>query len=307
MKHFSDYILEKQSLSVVPILEDADGNIIVEGFWKKLGSLFGFGAGKMQKLSDKMQKWSDDFKNAFAVSQYMAAQSKQDNISKLMSDYVDAIAQGGDAPLKFLKERAKEIVEKPELVKDKNVSQVYLGFMKNLNELSTNAKDEEGTGLAKKGAGVISKQNSDIEGEYTSTSKKVEKVEDGPTNADTEGGKKAPKPEEAAKETIEEQTNVLEPLYKTLGDKVKADNLTKIVTDLIEKSGYLDGHKSKSDGSIIPPSEEAKNANILGMSVIICGALMMSSGKALKSVAEYLTTNSNKITNALQVKQLNLS
>ena len=307
MKHFSDYILEKQSLNIVPILEDNDGNIIVEGFWKKLGNFLGFGAGKMQKLSDKMQKWSDDFKNAFTVSQYMAAQSKQDNISKLMSEYVDAIAQGGDAPIKFLKERAKEIVEKPELVKDKNVSQVYLGFMKNLNELSTNAKDEEGTGLAKKGAGVISKQNSDIEGEYTSTSKKVEKVEDGPTNADTEGGKKAPKPEEAAKETIEEQTNVLEPLYKTLGDKVKADNLTKIVTDLIEKSGYLDGHKSKSDGSIIPPSEEAKNANILGMSVIICGALMMSSGKALKSVAEYLTNNNDKITNALKVKQLNLS
>ena len=307
MKHLSDYILESKSLSVVPILEDNEGNIILEGFLKKLGRLFGFGAGKMKKLSDKMDKWSEDFKNAFIVSQYMAAQSKQDNISKLMSEYVDAIAQGGDAPLKFLKERAKEIVEKPELVKDKNVSQVYLGFMKNLAELSTNAKDEEGTGLANKGVGVISKQNSDIKNEYKQTSKKVKNVAKGPTDADAEGGEEAPKPEEAAKETIEEQTDVLEPLYKTLGNKVKADNLTKIVTDLIKKSGYLEGHKSKSDGSIKLPTEEAINANILGMTVIVCGALMMTSGKALKSVTEYLTTNSNKITNALMVKQLNLS
>ena len=305
MKHFSDYILEKQSLNIVPILEDNDGNIIVEGFWKKLGNLFGFGSGKIQKLSDKMQKWSDDFKNAFTVSQYMAAQSKQDNISKLMSDYVDAIAKGGDAPLNFLKERAKEIAEKPELVKDKNISQVYLGFMKNLNELSTNAKDEEGTELAKKGAEIIGKQNSNIEGDYKNTSQKVEKVENGPTDADTEGGKEAPKPEEAAKETIEEQTDVLEPLYKTLGNKVKADNLTKIVTDLIEKSGYLKGYNT--DRGVKTPSEEAINANILGMSVIVCGALMMTSGKALKSLAEYLTTNNEKLTNALKLKQLNLS
>ena len=305
MKHFSDYILEKQSLNIVPILEDNDGNIIVEGFWKKLGSLLGFGSGKIQKLSDKMQKWSDDFKNAFTVSQYMAAQSKQDNISKLMSDYVDAIAKGGDAPLNFLKERAKEIAEKPELVKDKNISQVYLGFMKNLNELSTNAKDEEGTELAKKGAEIIGKQNSNIEGDYKNTSQKVEKVENGPTDADTEGGKEAPKPEEAAKETIEEQTDVLEPLYKTLGNKVKADNLTKIVTDLIEKSGYLKGYNT--DRGVKTPSEEAINANILGMSVIVCGALMMTSGKALKSLAEYLTTNNEKLTNALKLKQLNLS
>ena len=30
MKHFSDYILERRSLNNVPILEDANGNIIAE-------------------------------------------------------------------------------------------------------------------------------------------------------------------------------------------------------------------------------------------------------------------------------------
>ena len=91
MKHFSDYILERRSLNNVQILEDANGNIIAEGFWKKLGGLFGFGAGKIQKLGDKMEKWSDDFKNAFTVSQYTAAQSKNKDIAKLMAEYVDAI------------------------------------------------------------------------------------------------------------------------------------------------------------------------------------------------------------------------
>lgn len=195
MKHFSDYILERRSLNNVPILEDANGNIITEGFWGKLGSLFGFGAGKIQKLGDKMEKWSDEFKNAFTVSQYTAAQSKNNDIAKLMAEYVDAIDKGGDAPLKFLKERAKEIKEKPELLKDNNVAQVYLGFMKNLAELSKNAKDEEGNGLAKEGAGVIGKQNSDIKKEYEQTSKKVEKVDDGPTDKDTEGGKEEEKKE----------------------------------------------------------------------------------------------------------------
>ena len=152
MKHLSDYILERKSLNNVPILEDANGNIITEGFWGKLGSLFGFGAGKIQKLGDKMEKWSDEFKNAFTVSQYTAAQSKNKDIAKLMAEYVDAIDKGGDAPLKFLKERAQEIKDKPELLKDNNVAQVYLGFMKNLAELSKNTKDEEGNGLAKEGA-----------------------------------------------------------------------------------------------------------------------------------------------------------
>ena len=292
MKHLSNYILEKRSLNIVPILEDSDGNIIVEGFWKKLGSLFGFGAGKMQKLSDKMQKWSDDFKNAFAVSQYMAAQSKQDNISKLMSDYVDAIAQGGDAPLKFLKERAKEIIEKHELVKDKNVSQVYLGFMKNLAELSANTKDEEGTELAKKGAGVISKQNSDIKGEYEKTSQQVKKVENGPTDADAEGeGKEAPNPEEATIETIKDNADVLTPIVKTLGGKVDGNKLKDTVTKLLTKTQKTSPMKLKQN-------------NILGMSVMICGALMMSSEKGLKAICNELGTDAKTFTDAIKSDEI---
>ena len=293
MKHFSDYILERRSLNNVPILEDVNGNIIAEGFWGKLGSLFGFGAGKIQKLGDKMEKWSDDFKNAFTVSQYTAAQSKNKDIAKLMAEYVDAIDKGGDAPLKFLKERAKEIKEKPELLKDNNVAQVYLGFMKNLAELSKNAKDEEGNGLAKEGAGVIGKQNSDIKNEYEQTSKKVGKVEDGPTDKDAEGGKEEEKknPEKVTAETIKDNADVLTPIVKTLGGKVDGNKLKDTVTKLLSKTQKTSPMKLKQN-------------NILGMSVMICGALMMSSDKGLKAVCNELETDAKTFTDAIKPDEI---
>lgn len=293
MKHFSDYILERRSLNNVPILEDANGNIIAEGFWKKLGGLFGFGAGKIQKLGDKMEKWSDDFKNAFTVSQYTAAQSKNDDMAKLMAEYVDAIDKGGDAPLKFLKERAQEIKDKPELLKDNNVAQVYLGFMKNLAELSKNAKDEEGNGLAKEGAGIIGKQNPDIKNEYEQTSKKVENVEDGPTDKDTEGGKEEEKknPEEVTAKTIEDNADVLTPIVKTLGGKVDGNKLKDTVTKLLSKT------QSKAPMKL-------KQNNILGMSIMVCGALMMSSDKGLEAVCNELETDAKTFTDAIKPDEI---
>lgn len=299
MKHLSDYILENKSLSVVPILEDNEGNIILEGFWKKLGRLFGFGAGKMKKLSDKMDKWSEDFKNAFTVSQYMAAQSKQDNISKLMSEYVDAIAQGGDAPLKFLKERAKEIVEKPELVKDKNVSQVYLGFMKNLAELSTNAKDEEGTGLANKGAGVISKQNSDIKREYERTSQQVKNVAKGPTDADAEGGEDGEATEvtdDDVRTAISNNKQLLEPLVKAIGGKLTGEQLASAVEELMKQNP---AYKSKS--------KAAETSNIIGMGAIICGAMIMTSTKCIDRSVDWVKANNKKLAQYVSTKDQRLN
>ena len=293
MKHFSDYILERRSLNNVPILEDANGNIIAEGFWGKLGKMFGFGAGKIKKLGDKMEKWSDDFKNAFTISQFMAAQSKNDNMAKLMAEYVDAIDKGGDAPLKFLKERAKEIKEKPELLKDNNFAQVYLGFMNNLAELSKNTKDEEGIELAKEGAAIIGKQNPDIKNKYKQTSKKVDKVDAGPTDKDAEGGQEEEKknPEEATAETINDNADVLTPIVKTLGGKVDGNKLKDTVTKLLSKTQETSPMKLKQN-------------NILGMSIMICGALMMSSDKGLKAVCNELETDAKTFTDAIKPDEI---
>ena len=296
MKHFSDYILERRSLNNVPILEDANGNIIAEGFWGKLGKMFGFGAGKIKKLGDKMEKWSDDFKNAFTISQFMAAQSKNKDMAKLMAEYVDAIDKGGDAPLKFLKERAKEIKEKPELLKDNNVAQVYLGFMKNLAELSKNAKDEEGNGLAKEGADVIGKQNSDIKNEYEQTSKKVGKVEDGPTDKDAEGGKEEEKnPEEKKKVTendiktsISDNKDILSPLVNIFGGKINGEELMS--KDPVYKTN----------------SEAARTANTLGIASIICGAMMFKSHKCFERATQYIIDNEKKLRKAVPTKDLKL-
>ena len=189
--------------------------------------------------------------------------------------------------------RNKEIKERSELLKDNNVAQVYLGFMKNLAELSKNAKDEEGNGLAKEGADVIGKQNSDIKKEYEQTSKKVEKVDNGPTDKDSEGGKEEEKknPEEVTAETINDNADVLTPIVKTLGGKVDGNKLKDTVTKLLSKTQKTSPMKLKQN-------------NILGMSVMICGALMMSSDKGLKAVCNELETDAKTFTDAIKPDEI---
>ena len=89
MKHFSDYILEKQSLSSVPILEDNDDNIIVEGFWQKLGKLFGFGT---EKVKQTMKSWNKELRDAYIAGQIAAAKSK-DSETKEAIKKQDAAAE----------------------------------------------------------------------------------------------------------------------------------------------------------------------------------------------------------------------
>lgn len=299
MKHFSDYILERRSLNNVPILEDANGNIIAEGFWGKLGKMFGFGAGKIKKLGDKMEKWSDDFKNAVTISQFMAAQSKNDNMAKLMAEYVDAIDKGGDAPLKFLKERAKEIKEKPELLKDNNVAQVYLGFMNNLAELSKNTKDEEGIELAKEGADIIKKQNSDIKNKYEQTSKKVDKVDNGPTDKDAEGGEDGEATEvtdDDVRTAISNNKQLLEPLVKAIGGKLTVEQLESAVEELMKQNP---AYKSKS--------KAVETSNIIGMGAIICGAMIMTSTKCIDRSVDWVKANNKKLAQYVSTKDQKLN
>ena len=62
MKTLTDYIIS-ESL----VFENAAGEIISEGFWDKLKSMFGFDTKKVAKT---MSNWSDDLKKDFTVGQF---------------------------------------------------------------------------------------------------------------------------------------------------------------------------------------------------------------------------------------------
>ena len=144
MKHLSDYILETKSLNVVPILEDNEGNIILEGLWKKLGKLFGFGT---EKVKQTMKDWSEELRAAYLAGQ-IAAAKLNDNETKEAVKKQDAAAEKSSKDLltqtKFEVQRLMKIWDKINDV-DYPFAQYKLLYL-----LSEHEKDDEGKTLSEK-------------------------------------------------------------------------------------------------------------------------------------------------------------
>ena len=85
------------------------------------------------------------------------------------------------------------------------------------------------------------------------------------------------------------------------------DNLKDTVTKCMEKSGYLDGYNGKTGEGKKKPSQEMIDANATGMSVMVCGALMMSSPKALNELCKFLGTDAKKFASAIKANELKLN
>lgn len=301
MKHLSDYITENIYENDI-VLVDSDNNIITEGFWGKLAKIFGFGKDTLKGLKVEMKDWSDDFKNNFTACQYVAATSKNKKLVKLMDEYVAQIKKGKDPLLKWFKNQADTVINRPETVKNKFVGEVYLGIIKNLDEFARKHNDKDGQKIAKKATDVIDKQNPEISKLYDEDVKKLKKVKNGPSGEDTEYSKeeKLENPKAAVIDTIEKNTDVLANLLNSLRPKVDAKKLMETVTNLLEKSKYLEGDKNDKSSKDI-------SANVLGMSVIICGTLMMSSDKALKEICGKLGTDASSFTSAIKVDDLKIN
>lgn len=289
MKHLSDYILEKQSFNVIPILEDANGNIILEGFWKKLGKLFGFGT---EKVKQTMKSWDKELRDAYLAGQIAAAKSKD-------SETTEAIKKQDTAAEKSAKDLLAETkFEVQRLIKNwDNINDVSYSFAqyKQLYLLSQQEKDDEGKTLSEKFKKLIDDKFPDGGKNYEQTVEKIEKsgISDVEKEGEGEGEKEEEKknPEEVTAETIKDNADVLTPIVKTLGGKVDGNKLKDTVTKLLSKTQKTSPMKLKQN-------------NILGMSVMICGALMMSSDKGLKAVCNELETDAKTFTDAIKPDEI---
>ena len=288
MKHLSDYILEKQSFNVIPILEDANGNIILEGFWKKLGKLFGFGT---EKVKQTMKSWDKELRDAYLAGQIAAAKSKD-------SETKEAIKKQDTAAEKSAKDLLAETkFEVQRLIKNwDNINDVSYSFAqyKQLYLLSQQEKDDEGKTLSEKFKKLIDDKFPDGGKNYEQTVEKIEKsgISDVEKEGEGEGGKEEKKnPEEVTADTIKDNADVLTPIVKTLGGKVDGNKLKNTVTKLLAKTQKTAPMKLKQN-------------NILGMSVMICGALMMSSDKGLKAVCNELETDAKTFTDAIKPDEI---
>jgi len=301
MKNLSDYIFEHQYDNIV--LEDENNNIIVEGFWSKIGKFFGFGKTNLKSLKNEMKDWSDEFKNNFTVSQFASAKSKDKKLIKLMDEYLTQINNGRKPLLKWFKKQAETIINRSDIIKNNNTAEVYLGIIKNYNELAKNANDTDGIELAEKAADVIDKNNPKIGKIYDNDTKKLKDVANGPSDEDTTYSKeeKLDNPKAAVIDTIEQNLTLITELVKPLRPKVDGKKLMETVTNLLKKSDYL--KKSKNEEI----SDKELSANILGMSVITCGALLMSSDETLKSICEKLGTDAGSFTKAIAADDLKIN
>lgn len=286
MKHLSDYILEAKSLSVVPILEDNEGNIILEGFWKKLGKWLGFSTDKVKQT---IKSWDKEFRAAYLAGQ-IAAAKLNDSKTKEAAKKQDAAAEKST---KDLLEQTKFEVKR--LMKNwDNINDVDYPFAqyKQLYLLSNKENDDEGKTLSEKFKKLIDDKFPDGGKKYEKT---VEQINNsGISDVENKGEdekQKEPNPEKATTETIKDNADVLTPIVKTLGGKVDGNKLKDTVTKLLSKTQKTSPMKLKQN-------------NILGMSVMICGALMMSSDKGLKAVCNELETDAKAFTDAIKPNEI---
>ena len=286
MKHLSDYILETKSLSVVPILEDNEGNIILEGFWKKLGKLFGFGT---EKVKQTMKDWSEELRAAYLAGQIAAAKSK-DNETKEAIKKQDAAAEKSSKDL--LTQTKFEVQRLMKNWDNMNDAGYPFAQYKQLYLLSHKENDDEGKTLSEKFKKLIDDKFPDGGKKYEQTVEQINKSGVSDVGNENNGEKpKEPNPEEATIETIKDNADVLTPIVKTLGGKVDGNKLKDTVTKLLAKTQKTAPMKLKQN-------------NILGMSVMICGALMMSSDKGLKAVCNELETDAKTFTDAIKPDEI---
>lgn len=288
MKHLSDYILENKSLSVVPILEDNEGNIILEGFWKKLGKWLGF---RTEKVKQRMKSWDNELRAAYLAGQ-IAAAKLNDSKTKEAIKKQDAAAEKSTKDLLVqTKFEVQRLMKNWDAIK--TVDYVFAQY-KQLYLLSQQEKDDEGKTLSEKFKKLIDDKFPDGGKNYEQTVEKIEKSGIGDVEKEGEGNGEKPKepnPEEATTDTIKDNADVLTPIVKTLGGKVDGNKLKNIVTKLLAKTQKTAPMKLKQN-------------NILGMSVMICGALMMSSDKGLKAVCNELETDAKTFTDAIKPDEI---
>lgn len=288
MKHLSDYIQESLINEEYIILEDANGNIIEEGFWKKLGKLFGFGT---EKVKQTMKSWNNELRDAYVAGQIAAAKSK-DSKTKEAIKKQDAAAEKSTKDL--LAETKFEVQRLMKVWDDiKKVDYAFAQY-KQLSLLSEQEKDEDGKKLSEKFKKLIDDKFPDGGKNYEQTVAKIEKS--GVSKVEGEGEEATEVTDGDVKTAISNNKQLLEPLINAMNGKVTGEQLVSIVEKLMQENPE---YKSKS--------KAAETSNIIGMGAIISGAMMMTSGKCISRTIDWVKDNVDKLKKYVPTKDQKLT
>lgn len=292
MKSLTDYII-KESL----VFENANGEIILEGFWKKLGSIFGFSTKKVAKT---MSNWSDDLKRGFTTGQYIAAKSKDSKVKKAAEEQTRAAEKGS----KELLEKVKLEVQRLMKVWDRiELPEHSLSQWNQLKSLSEKENDNEGKQLAEKFKGLIDKKFPDGGKEYEEISSKIEKagVDEGPSseenseNADNGNTNVNKEVTNETTDAIKENKDLLSPLAKKAG--VDGEVLRNFVSAKLRKT--LDENVGKK-GTREAVQKALGEDVILGTCIMVLGALITKDEAKIKAISEQIGSNAEELNSKLQ-------
>lgn len=292
MKSLTDYIIQ-ESL----VFENANGEIISEGFWKKLGAIFGYSTKKVAKT---MSNWSDDLKRGFATGQYIGAKSKDKEVKKAAEEQAQAAEKGS----KELLEKVKFEVQRLMKVWDNvNLPTYSLNQWNQLKSLSEKENDNEGKQLAEKFKGLIDKKFPDGGKEYDKISSKIEKagVDDGPSaeenseNADSENANVNKEVTNETTDTIKDNKDLLTPLAKKAD--VDGNVLRNFVSAKLRKT--LD-EKIGKKGTREAVQKALGEDVILGTCIMVLGALITKDEAKIKAISEQIGSNAEELNSKLQ-------
>lgn len=292
MKHLNDYIQESLISEEYIILEDANGNIIEEGFWKKLGKMFGFGT---EKVKQTMKNWNKELRDAYVAGQIAAAKSKDSKTREAIKKQDAAAEKSAKDLLAETKLEVQRLMKVWDAIK--MVDYAFAQY-KQLTLLSEQEKDEEGKKLSEKFKKLIDDKFPDGGKNYEQTVEKIDKsgVNKVEEEGEGEGEEATEVTDKDVKTAISNNKQLLEPIVKAMNGKVTGEQLASIIEKLMKENPE---YKSKS--------KAAETSNIIGMGSIICGAMMITSGKCISRTIDWVKDNVDKLKKYVPTKDQKLT
>lgn len=286
---------------------------------KKIGSIFG-GSKSDKKTQEEINNLESDDKKAVLTTQTVAIQSKDKASTEQSKKLSEQIAGLKDkTPSRILgiyMERAEAILRNHDdithpnfIISLRNYIKTY--GLKEKNKAAIEMVDELNELLDKKWPKGVKKEEEQVK----KTEETINNAGDG-----EEGGKDGEnkekeegKPSEASEEITDETTEVitdnkdlLGPLVKKAG--LKGEDLRDFIAYKLTYNALKDS-KSKKDGSQLTRNQKAEDVtdeDVLGMCIVICGAIISGNHKRFNRIIEVigLGGDDSKVKSAEDLKNL---
>lgn len=286
---------------------------------QKIGSIFG-GSKSDKKTQEEINNLESDDKKAVLSTQTVAIQSKDKASTEQSKKLSEQIAGLKDkTPSKILGiyiERAEAILRDHDdithpnfIISLRNYIKTY--GLKEKNKAAIEMVDELNELLDKKWPKGVKKEEEQVKKTEETINNAGDGSEDGKDgeNKENEEGKPAEASEEITDETTEvitDNKDLLGPLVKKAG--LKGEDLRDFVAYKLTYNALKDS-KSKKDGSQLTRNQKAEDVtdeDVLGMCIVICGAIISGNHKRFNRIIEVigLGGDDSKVKSAEDLKNL---